>query len=981
MPNKKQKSYKPEYSMTQQQRMVAFAKKSAKPEDLIDPVVPAAEDELVLSEAAEVYDLVEGPPAEEETLFEENPSELTPRELARFHYKKSLIELEKLSKVFPQLERSDQAAAVKLFDDAERTGCELSLAVFYKCAWHALDPADYKHNWHIDATAEQAERLITGETRRLIVNQPPRTGKSSLLSVVFPLWVWIQREKGPMSGPQVKFLCSSYGQSLSLKHSGDMRKIISSPWFQKHWGSRFRMLDDRNAVGFFENDKGGYRMATSVGAGLTGQGGDCVAEGTKVSTPGGYVPIEHLQVGDEVLGFDFSRDKVVTSRVLAARILVKSEFYELHTSSGHILRCTGNHPVFVPLVGFVAADKLGVGDRVLLETGSPFAIQPSLRQVRERVSEGAIHFPQGSSEGQSGCLLQREVQLGAPRSKKFSTPLRVMRREGEARFRLLFARMLRRRDEQAQGREEKSSKLPLSCLRAAIFKVYDLLLPEMRGQSSFATYVGQIKLQLRKIREVFEPVSGDGFAYPGAGSEQVCSLRPRGSKGYLRALADKKGVYEIGSSYPPYEREHARQSSGEFNSPVQEVPQETSPRGFEAIVSIRKHSGSEERFYDIQVESVCNFFADGILVHNCILIDDPANTQDVVSEADRAAVINWYTQALSTRLNDPKTGTMLLVMQRQHEQDLTGFIFTNEPEMWDHFVLRMRYESNPFFDYDPRGFDEEGEALEGQDLIDAEGTLLWPDRVPENEVQKLEKTLGTYGYLGQLQQRPTSRGGEIIRASDWKMFPPADQTEDWKRDGVVCWPPLDFIVASADLAFTEKQEADFSALTIWGLWHDRSGAPKIIVMHAWQDRLSFNPLITRIGNNCRKFKPDVLLIEAKAAGISAAQEIQRVYGAAEWSTILINPRGDKVSRAIAVQGLFEENLIYAPDRDWAQLLIDTCASFPKGKHDDLVDSTTQALRWMRDNGIIKRKEEFKRDVFLALPRPGDANLDLPPYDV
>jgi predicted phage terminase large subunit-like protein len=363
------------------------------------------------------------------------------------------------------------------------------------------------------------------------------------------------------------------------------------------------------------------------------------------------------------------------------------------------------------------------------------------------------------------------------------------------------------------------------------------------------------------------------------------------------------------------------------------------------------------------------------------LIDDPANTQDVTSEAERNSVINWYSQSLSTRLNDPKTGVILLVMQRQHELDLTGFILNSEPEMWEHLVLRMRYESNPFLEYDRRGYDEEGYPLEGDELAEAEGLLLWPERVPEIEVQKLEKTLGTYGTSGQLQQRPEPKGGGIIKVEHWKMFPPADQQEDWKKDGVLCWPPLEFVVASCDLAFTEKQENDYSAMTVWGLWHDRTGAPKVIAMHAWQDRLSFNPLITRIGNNCRKFKPDVLLIEAKAAGISAAQEIQRVYGAAEWSTVLVNPKGDKVSRAISIQGLFEEGLIYAPDRVWAQLLIDTCASFPKGQHDDLVDSMTQALKWMRDNGIIRRKDEHSREVFDALPRSGESLANAPPYDV
>lgn len=551
-------------------------------------------------------------------------SDLSPRELKKIELAKTIAAMRKIAPNLVRLSPEKQAAYQQLLDQVEKLGCELSLAAFFKRAWPSFDTSPYKHNWHIDVIAKEAEKLVTGETRRLIVNVPPRTGKSSLLSVALVAWIWAQSEKGPMSGPQVSFMCASYGQSLSFSHSILCRNLILSPWYQKHWGKTFAMKEDRNAVGFFENDKGGYRIATSVGAGLTG--------------------------------------------------------------------------------------------------------------------------------------------LGA----------------------------------------------------------------------------------------------------------------------------------------------------------------------------------------------------------SAIIIDDPANTVDVVSEAERQSVINWYSQSLSTRLNDPKTGVMVTVMQRQHESDLTGYILDTEPEMWSHLVLRMRFESNPPLDYDIRT--EEGE-------------LLWPARVPEDEVLKLEKTLGSWGAASQLQQRPSPKGGGIIRPEHWKLFPPEGQEEVWKKDGIICWPPFEFIVASADLAFTEKQENDFSAFTIWGMWYDMTGSPKITAVHAWQDRLSFNPLVMRIGNNCRKFKPDVLLIEAKASGISAAQEIQRVFGSGDWSTILINPKGDKVSRAIAVQGLFEEGLIYAPDRTWAQLLIDTCASFPKGKHDDLVDSTTMALRYLRDNGLIRRRDEQASYVFESIPKSGDVQNDLPPYDV
>lgn len=565
------------------------------------------------------------PPLEDFTdLIEPDEEELSLREKQKIQFKETLKVLNRVAKKIPEMTPEQREQAQRMFDEAERIGCELSLSTFFKRAWTSLDSSPYQHNWHVDLVSAEAEKLVTGEERRLIVNVPPRTGKSTLLSVAFIAWVWAQSIKGPISGPQTSFMCASYGQSLSYDHSIKCRNLIMSPWYQKHWGHRFKMKDDRNAVGFFENDKGGYRIATSVGAGLTG----------------------------------------------------------------------------------------------------------------------------------------------------------------------------------------------------------------------------------------------------------------------------------LGSS--------------------------------------------------------------------AIIIDDPANTVDVVSEAERQSVINWYSQSLSTRLNDPKTGIMLLVQQRQHENDLTGYLLDTEAEMWNHIVLRMRFENNPLLPYDVRT--EEGE-------------LLWPSRVPEEEVAKLEKTLGSYGAAGQLQQRPEPKGGGLLKPADWKLFPPENQEDDWKKDGVVCWPPFEFVLGSLDSSYTEKTMNDPSAMSMWGLWHDRTGAPKIVMIHAWQDRLSFNPLVMRVGNNCRKFKPDVLLIESKASGISVAQEIQRVFGASDWSTVLIVPRGDKVARVLSVQGLFEEGLIHAPDRVWAQMVIDQCASFPMGKHDDLVDTVSMALAYFRNNGLIKRREEYKQDVFSALPRPGDSFANEAPYDV
>jgi len=506
----------------------------------------------------------------------------------------------------------------------------------------------------------------------------------------------------------------------------------------------------------------------------------------------------------------------------------------------------------------------------------------------------------------------------------------------------------------------------LSAMRQSIFDfAWYLLFAGMRGYSSFATDAGFAEFKFQNASEVFKPVQENSTFHSSTGRAFLRGLRRSGQERIHRHETGEE-AQEVFLSGASHRREHAEQHPGKSNHAMQGLPQEASSRNFETIVAITKHSGGEDAFYDIQVERICNFFAENILVHNCILLDDVHNTQEVESEAARNAVINWYSQSLSTRLNDPKTGTMMLVMQRQQEEDLTGYLLNTEAEMWEHVVFRMRYESNPPLDYDPRT--EEGE-------------LLWPARMPELEVAKLEKTLGTYGTSGQLQQRPSPKGGGIIKAEDWQLFPPAGQEDEWKKDGVICWPPFEFVLASLDGAYTEKEENDPSAMTIWGIWYDRLGMPKIVAISAWEDFLSLNKLVMRVGNNCRKFKPDVLLIEAKASGISVAQEIQRLFRDAEWSTVLCPVKGDKVARAISVQGIFEDGTIYAPDRTWAQLLIDRCANFPKGKRKDLVDSTTQALRWLRDNGLIRRQDEVARAAQDALPRPGESLDNAAPYDV
>jgi phage terminase large subunit-like protein len=144
--------------------------------------------------------------------------------------------------------------------------CEKSLLLFVEKSWSIIEGnAPFIYGWHVQAICEHLEYLYHLYINRLIINCPPRVGKSNICSVIFPAWVWI-------NDPSLRFLYSSYAQSLSVRDSAKCRRLIQSNWYQRLWGSKFTLTDDMNSKLRFENDKTGYRIASSVGGSNTGQG-------------------------------------------------------------------------------------------------------------------------------------------------------------------------------------------------------------------------------------------------------------------------------------------------------------------------------------------------------------------------------------------------------------------------------------------------------------------------------------------------------------------------------------------------------------------------------------------------------------------------------------------------------------------------------------------------------------------------------------
>jgi predicted phage terminase large subunit-like protein len=344
-----------------------------------------------------------------------------------------------------------------------------------------------------------------------------------------------------------------------------------------------------------------------------------------------------------------------------------------------------------------------------------------------------------------------------------------------------------------------------------------------------------------------------------------------------------------------------------------------------------------------------------------VIIDDPHSVDSAASETQRETEVTTFLEAVPSRLTNPKTSAIIVIMQRLHEEDVSGVILDRQLG-YDHIMLPM--------EFDPaRAMPT---MLGYEDPREEAGELLFPARFPPEVVARDKRVMGTYAVAGQFQQTPAPRGGGVIQQEWWQLWEGAS------------FPPCEYIIASLDTAYTTKQEGDFSALTVWGIWSGgdqtavstrmmtpngemvsmvkrtyKESHPKVMLMYAWQEKLELHDLVVKVRDSMKMMKVDKLIIENKAAGHSVAQELRRLYGHEDFMVQLVDPKGqDKLARLYSVQHLFAEGMVYAPDKAWADMVINQCATFPKSKHDDLVDTVSMSLRHLRELGLLVRDAEW-----------------------
>ena len=307
-----------------------------------------------------------------------------------------------------------------------------------------------------------------------------------------------------------------------------------------------------------------------------------------------------------------------------------------------------------------------------------------------------------------------------------------------------------------------------------------------------------------------------------------------------------------------------------------------------------------------------------------LIIDDPHSEQDAMSANAFDNAYEWYTSGPRQRLQPG--GQIVLVMTRWSKKDLTGILLDNQKKV--------------------KG--DQWEVVEFPAIMDhgKKKKPVWPQYWKMDELEKVKATLPVGKWNAQWMQKPTSEEGALIKREWWTK---------WTKDHL---PDCYYVIQSYDTAFLKKETADYSAITTWGVFYpNEDSKPNLILLDSVKDRYEF-PELRRVALDQYKYwNPDMVIVEQKASGTPLTHELRQM----DIPVMTFTPsRGnDKHVRVNSCAPLFEAGIIWAPDRKFAEEVIEECASFPFGDHDDLVDSMTMAVMRFRQGGFIPHPEDYE----------------------
>jgi predicted phage terminase large subunit-like protein len=836
----------------------------------------------------------------------------------------------------------------------ERHLLEASLPDFVRAAWpHVVPGVEIVWEPHMDAICTHIVAVVEGKIRNLLINVPPGTSKSLIVNVFWPAWTWTTK-------PEKRFLHAANEESLVVRDSLTCRRLIESDWYKSRWGHVFRLTSDQNVKTLYENSAGGFRSCATAGSNVTGKKGDyliCFPYNTPVQTSTGEVMIGDIverrlpvKVATYNHGIGAVEYRPVTARM---RNACHAGMVTVTFSDGRSLSCTDDHPIFVRGEGYRPARLLRHGDEVvdyqkelhlrplrqagvqeILLYGMPRQVQdrgryaavPGLSQAvlprprtpqtrpvlqprlcgqeQERREESSVAGRHGCQElpgmsqaisgederefegGQVQPLMSRQAHQQTPTSR----PIRQLSDVQE-----------NHQNHQEEGRQE------------------ELLQPRLRRRGARLPD-GRSEERTVRSRQLSKRLP------EGVGRDRPVHNQGEGRLSVPPVRHDARGARED-SSRPPYQLQQGRHQGWKSCDGLPVLPRQDARWGgvspgvageVRLTVVAVEECDSHEFVYNIAVEPHNNYFASGVLVHNC---DDLHDAKKAMSEAERRKVKNWFFHAFASRLNDYKKGARLVIGQRVHADDIAEELIAQGWELLclpEEFVSERKCRTSIGF----------------EDWRTKDGELLRPLRFGHAEIEQARKFLLKHGYETQHQQNATTSAGSLFE-------------EEWFQGPDRIIPITKLPENCSFLRYWDKAGTEGGGAYTCGVLMARSRDNRFFVVDVIRKQINIHDRELMIVDTAKtdndRWGRTHIVIEQEP-GSAGKESCQATIGRlAGFIAKADKVTGSKIDRAKPFASMCGSGNVYLVMAQWNRAWLNEILSFPEGKYKDQVDASAGAF--------------------------------------
>lgn len=732
---------------------------------------------------------------------------------------------------------------------------------------------------------------------RIAISVPPRHLKSTAITNSYPSW-FMSRENFRSS------IVTSYGDNLVEKAGEKNRekiKNICSSLFGTYL---------KNGVGskkIWEIEGGGRFKAATIRGGATGEGAECFVGSTLVMTNKGPVRIDKLDdnIHTLILSYEHKSGKIRYNKLEAIRRKMSNGIYEIKTETGKTIRCTGNHPIYTNERGYIEARELTRGNTVKSYNDVPM--------VRKAICDTEIRIQKEDKARLSNELLLKGMQRGiygnrwSKKTKEANVPR--MWQTNKKRFNTLFGRVQNKIERNLENYKRVGrNKLPyMWCAVQTEIEKNEVLFKKLSKQGSCDKNERENKRQVWYSHRAFNRVCKYKEQYKRKRRNEVCKMWGR-----RKVRCNKRREDYFKPMCSSYRCGLHEQQSRQLSNSLFKLPQDST---FNERISSVKKINSNEWVYDIQVAEDHNFFANGILAHNCLIIDDVVkNREDANSKLMQQKIWNEYNDTYLTRLH--RNGILIVVMTRWDANDLRGKI--------DDFEKNLKW-----FKLDLSAINETQEDCNNDPLNRPIGKALYPQMFDEKYFEPFKSNPKTWASL--FKQKPSIEQGEYFEGRFFQTFT-HDDTFFYlhQKDGNIlsikqddCW-----FFQTIDTAQKDKEINDETAISTWIVTPQYN----LLLWDVYHDRIKIPEQERKIDEYFLKYKGFLSFqaIEDKGSGIGILQKLSDTARPIK----AIKANQSKVIRTSAIVSMYGNYKVYHKQgAEWRNEYEAQLLEFPSGKHD------------------------------------------------